>query len=196
VGQAAERAAQQLADLGAELDEPGFKLGDGEEVFWAFTAMYRSKAYAVNGHLLEERRDELTDYFIEGLEGGKATTSKELYFAQSRINRYRAYARAFFSRYDLLLTPSLAAPAFPIGEHPETLGGKPVAHRLWGFTPFTYPFNMTGNPAATVPIGLSGSGLPIGLQIVGGFAREETVLAAAAAFEQAHPWADRRPPTS
>lgn len=196
VREMAEKAARQFADLGADVDEPGFKLGDGEEVFWAFTAMYRSKAYAVNGHLLEERRDDLMDYFIEGLEGGKATTSKELYFAQSRINIYRAYARDFFSRYDLLLTPSLAAPAFPIGEYPETLGGKPVAHRLWGFTPFTYPFNMTGNPAATVPIGLSESGLPIGLQIVGGFACEETVLAAAAAFEQAHPWADRRPPTS
>ena len=138
----------------------------------------------------------MTDYFIEGLEGGKATDSKELYFAQSRINQYRAYTRDFFSKYDLLLTPSLASPAFPINEHPEVLGGKPVAHRLWGFTPFTYPFNMTGNPGASVPIGLSESGLPIGMQIVGGIAREETVLAAAAAYEQAHPWADRRPPTS
>ena len=59
-----------------------------------------------------------------------------------------------------------------------------------------YPFNMTGNPGASVPIGLSESGLPIGMQIVGGIAREETVLAAAAAYEQAHPWADLRPPTS
>lgn len=102
--------------------------------------------------------------------------------------------RRFFENYDLLLTPTLAVPAFSVGRHPEVIGGKKVADPLWGFTPFTYPFNMTGNPAATVPAGFSHDGLPVGLQIVGRFGDEETVLAAAGAFEAERPWAQHRPP--
>ena len=76
------------------------------------------------------------------------------------------------------------------------IGGKEVPHRLWGFTPFTYLFNLTGNPAASAPAGFSSEGLPIGLQIIGGMKDEVTVLAASAAFEEARPWASKRPPVS
>ncbi|NQW17378.1 MAG: amidase [Chloroflexi bacterium] len=193
---AAEKAARAFEAMGATVETPEFKLGDSEDVFWTFQAHYRSRAYAVNGQMLEDHRDMLSDYFIEGLEGGKATTAAQLWMAEARINQYRHYTTEFFSKYDLLLTPSLASTAFPINQHPEVLGGRPVAHKLWGFTPFTYPFNMTGNPAATVPIGLAENGLPMGLQIVGAFGDEPAIFAAAAAFESAHPWADHRPPNS
>jgi aspartyl-tRNA(Asn)/glutamyl-tRNA(Gln) amidotransferase subunit A len=101
--------------------------------------------------------------------------------------------RAFFEKWDVLLTPTLAVPAFPINKHPEKVGGKPVPHRLWGFTPFTYPFNMAMSPAASAPAGFSRGGLPIGLHIIGRYGDEETVLAASAAFEKARPWAQHRP---
>jgi len=119
-----------------------------------------------------------------------------LWLAEAQINRYRSYASDFFSEFDLLITPSLASTAFLINQHPESLDGRSVAHKLWGFTPFTYPFNMTGNPAATVPIGLAANGLPMGIQIVGAFGDEPSVFLAAAAFEGSHPWADLKPPVS
>jgi aspartyl-tRNA(Asn)/glutamyl-tRNA(Gln) amidotransferase subunit A len=94
--------------------------------------------------------------------------------------------------YDLILTPTLPCTAFPVGfDHPGTVAGKPTTYLGW--TPFTYPFNLTGQPAATVPCGFDANGLPIGLQIVGRWRDDVTVLRAAAAFEEARPWADKRP---
>lgn len=193
VVEVAGKAAQALGELGATVDRADFRMDDPQAVFDNFQVIYRTRAYAVNGHLLREHRDKLTDYFIEGLEGGRAISGEQLYDAYSNLNKYRAYVREFFQRWDLLLTPTLAVPAFPINRHPERIAGKPVPHRLWGFTPFTYPFNMAMTPAASVPAGFSRGGLPIGLHITGKFGDEETVLAASAAFEQARPWAQERP---
>ena len=68
-----------------------------------------------------------------------------------------------------------------------------MAHPRFGFTPFTYLFNLTGNPAASVPCGFDTEGMPVGLQIVADMEDEMTVLAASAAFESARPWTDTRP---
>jgi aspartyl-tRNA(Asn)/glutamyl-tRNA(Gln) amidotransferase subunit A len=95
--------------------------------------------------------------------------------------------------YDLILTPTMAVPAFAVGQQPKTIAGREV-DAFWGFLPFTYPINMTGHPAASVPCGFSADGLPIGLHIIGRRGDEATVLRASAAFEQARPWAARRPP--
>ena len=95
--------------------------------------------------------------------------------------------------YDLLLTPTMAVPAFPVGQQPSTIAGR-KADPFWGFLPFTYPINMAGHPAATVPCGCSSDGMPIGLHLIGRRGDEVTVLRASAAFERARPWADRRPP--
>lgn len=101
--------------------------------------------------------------------------------------------RRFFERYDLLLTPTVAVPPFRAGEEgPREVAGRAVAR--FGWTPFTYPFNLAGNPALTVPAGFTPDGLPIGVQIVGRRFDEATVLRAGAAFEVARPWAHRRPP--
>ena len=94
----------------------------------------------------------------------------------------------------LLLSPTMAVPAFPIEEHPTVIGGRTVDDPSFAFLPFTYPINAIGHPAASLPCGFSESGLPIGLHIVGRKGDEETVLAASAAFEQVRPWAHLRPP--
>jgi aspartyl-tRNA(Asn)/glutamyl-tRNA(Gln) amidotransferase subunit A len=97
----------------------------------------------------------------------------------------------FMRRYDLLLTPTLAVPAFPIGiDGPSEIAGRPNA----SWSPFTGILNMTGQPAASVPAGWTDDGLPVGLQIVGGHLADTLVLRASAAFEAAAPWADRWPP--
>jgi len=98
----------------------------------------------------------------------------------------------FMRRYDLLLTPTVSTPAFPLGRwQPETIEGIP-ADQANG-SPFTYPFNWTGQPAASVPVGWTSTGLPVGLQIVGRHLDDALVLRAAAAFEAVRPWRDRWP---
>jgi aspartyl-tRNA(Asn)/glutamyl-tRNA(Gln) amidotransferase subunit A len=95
----------------------------------------------------------------------------------------------FHTRYDLLLTPTLPIPAFAAGV--EVPAGWP-RERWTSWTPFTYPFNMTQQPAASVPCGFT-EGLPVGLQIVGPRHADNAVLAAAHAYQQAPDWHTRRP---
>jgi aspartyl-tRNA(Asn)/glutamyl-tRNA(Gln) amidotransferase subunit A len=102
--------------------------------------------------------------------------------------------RRFFERYDVLVTPTTSAAAFPIGQtFPPEIDGRPLTNQLEWF-PFTYPFAITGQPAISVPAGFTAEGLPVGLQIVGRRFADATVLRVAAAFEAARPWAGRRPP--
>jgi aspartyl-tRNA(Asn)/glutamyl-tRNA(Gln) amidotransferase subunit A len=100
-------------------------------------------------------------------------------------------ARKFFDQYDLLLTPTMPMVAFPVDAPPTEIAGQKVEGLGW--TPFTFPFNLTGQPAATVPCGFSTGGLPVGLQIVGRRYADGLVLRASAAFEAARPWAGKRP---
>jgi aspartyl-tRNA(Asn)/glutamyl-tRNA(Gln) amidotransferase subunit A len=92
---------------------------------------------------------------------------------------------AFFEQYDLLLTPTTAAlPFVAEGPPPSQIAGREGAI----FIPCTYPFNFTGHPAASIPAGLSASGLPIGLQIVAPRLADALLLQVSAAFEAACPW--------
>ncbi|HXG04265.1 MAG TPA: amidase family protein, partial [Candidatus Binatia bacterium] len=101
--------------------------------------------------------------------------------------------RDFFARYDLLLTPTTATAAFEHGIlYPAEIDGVPVDREASSV--FTYPFNLTGQPAASVPCGFTRAGLPVGLQIVGRRFDDALVLRASAAFEAARPWAAHRPP--
>jgi aspartyl-tRNA(Asn)/glutamyl-tRNA(Gln) amidotransferase subunit A len=103
------------------------------------------------------------------------------------------HPRALFETYDLLVTPTVACPPFAIGlDHPAEVAGRAVSP--YGWIPYTWPFNVTGQPAASVPCGFTRDGLPIGLQIVGRRYADVSVLRACAAFEKARPWAGGRPP--
>jgi aspartyl-tRNA(Asn)/glutamyl-tRNA(Gln) amidotransferase subunit A len=97
-----------------------------------------------------------------------------------------------FEQFDVLVTPTISVPAFALGiVGPTEVAGRSVVHLAWTLA---YPFNLTGQPAVTVPCGFTESGLPVGLQIVGRRYADGAVLRAAAAFEGARPWAARRPP--
>jgi aspartyl-tRNA(Asn)/glutamyl-tRNA(Gln) amidotransferase subunit A len=101
--------------------------------------------------------------------------------------------RKFFDQYDLVLMPTTAYPPFAAGRGaPEGLAPDALLP-FPDWLGFTYPWNLTGQPAATVPCGFTRDGVPVGLQIVGRRFDDATVLKAAAAFEQARPWADRKP---
>lgn len=95
-------------------------------------------------------------------------------------------------RFDLLVTPTVAAAAFPVGlMGPPLIDGKAVGVEDWA--PFTWPMNFTGQPAISVPAGFTHDGLPVGLQITGRRLDDAGVLRAAAAFERARPWRRWRP---
>ena len=102
------------------------------------------------------------------------------------------HMKRFHQKYDLLLTPATAIPAFAAGVvAPE----RPVGEEDWTWwTPFSFPFNLTQQPAMSVPCGFSADGLPIGLQLVGPMQREDLVLRAAQAYQQATEHHLRRPP--
>ena len=91
----------------------------------------------------------------------------------------------FHTRFDLLVTPTLPLPAFKVGRE---VSGLMKEKRWTDWTPFSYPFNLTQQPAATVPCGLTKSGLPVGLHIVGPRYADALVLRAARAFESTHPY--------
>jgi aspartyl-tRNA(Asn)/glutamyl-tRNA(Gln) amidotransferase subunit A len=139
-----------------------------------------------------DRRDEI-DAGLQPLIDEMLKSSPTRY-TQAWFDRlaWWQHARAFFESYDLLLSPTVATAAFGLGIlWPSEIDGKPVDREAG--SAFTFPFNMTGQPAATVPCGFTRDGLPIGLQIVGRRFDDVTVLRAAAAFEAARPWAQRRP---
>jgi aspartyl-tRNA(Asn)/glutamyl-tRNA(Gln) amidotransferase subunit A len=116
-------------------------------------------------------------------------------YARSILRRAAIFEkiRRLFAAYDVLLCPTVAVPPFDVGiEGPTQIAGRAVDRRTWiAMTPL---FNLTGQPAATVPCGFTSDGLPIGLQIVGRRFDEATVLCTSAAFEAIRPWAQKRPP--
>ena len=137
-------------------------------------------------HDLEQVRDLIDPGRLEIVERGMRITGPELALAHAAKATFAETVRRFMDGYDLLLTPTLPLTAFEAGaDQPGQVAGRPTEYLSW--TPFTYPFNITGLPAASVPCGLSG-GLPVGLQIVGGWRQDSLVLRAAAAFEEAAPW--------
>jgi amidase len=143
---------------------------------------------------LAEHRAVLQAGLVENTEQGLALTSTEI--ARGELLRTRLWQRvhAFLATRDLLVTPTMAVPAFPV-EHPHVLeiNGRPVGKAMQRSF-LTYAFSVLGVPAISIPCGVTPGGLPVGLQIVGRPRGEAAVLRAAAAFEAAQPWAGRIPP--
>ena len=171
----------ELATL--DLEPPGMTFA----VIWAVT--YASK-YA---DMLDEWRGQMHPNLVAMIERGKDVLATDYARAATAREEFWRVIRPTFEKYDLLLTPTTAVPAFEVDkfELAEIGGVKGTPTVDW--TPFTYPFNFTGQPAASVPCGWTDEGLPIGLQIVGRRFDDAGVLRASAAFERAAPWADRRP---
>jgi aspartyl-tRNA(Asn)/glutamyl-tRNA(Gln) amidotransferase subunit A len=132
-----------------------------------------------------ERSD--ADY-RDALAQGATYSGVDYITASYRRADLRSSFLALFSRFDVLVTPTVATTAFDAGAlGPDAIDGQPVDPHL-GWSPFSWPMNLTGLPAATLPCGFDADGLPIGLQIVAPWLDEATILRVAAAFEQAQPW--------
>lgn len=188
-----EAAALAFRDLGCEVDEVHPEV-DESTIGRAFLPIALAGDAAVHEGLNKEQRDLLTDYAAQFLEAGtKVTAIQYVHAEQQRVRLWQTFDE-FLARYDLLLTPVLATPAFPIGRPPTVIDGKQVRPMAW--TPFTMICNLTGQPAASLPCGRTSEGLPVGLHMIARAFRERTILEAAFAFQRAHPWGDEWPKES
>jgi aspartyl-tRNA(Asn)/glutamyl-tRNA(Gln) amidotransferase subunit A len=175
-------------DLGCTVEEahPGFE--DPYVAFWGVVALESDlrglrAMVAKHGH-------HMTPHIVDFIM--RPWTAEELTDAVMVRKAVTNKMWRFMTRYDLLLTPTLAVPPFQLHvQGPEKIDGRIVPPFKW--LAFTFPFNLTGQPAATVPAGFSKDGLPIGLQIIGRHLDDPMVLRAATAFEAAHPWRDKWP---
>ncbi len=171
------QAVKLFADLGARVEEkhPGF---DNPEPI--FRVHWFSGAAALVRSLKDTK--PVDPGLLDVAAQGEKVTAADILEAQMKRGALGVHMNLFHRDYDLLVTPTLAVPAFGVGrEYPE--GNK----RWTDWTPFTYPFNLTGQPAASIPCGFTMAGLPVGLHIVGPRFADALVLRAARAFETAHP---------
>jgi aspartyl-tRNA(Asn)/glutamyl-tRNA(Gln) amidotransferase subunit A len=156
-------------------------------------AIYRASVAARVGPLADERPEWIDESLAQVIELGRAVTAEQLLAAYAARTRFYQQASAFMDGHDLLLTPAMPCGAWSWERPPAEIDGKPVQQVAGGRWPLMYPFNLTGWPAASVPCGFTAGGLPVGLQIVAPWHRDGACLRAAAAYEEAAPWADRRP---
>ena len=188
---AARAAADLLAELGHDVAEatPDWGGGDIMDDFrpvWQTTPTF----YPLSDPSV---LSPLNETFLHAAN----ETSSAAYAASVGRLQLRARATvAFWSDYDLLLTPTLAMPPVPVGWENEPDDPWEQFDRAAAFTPFTAIFNVTGQPAVSVPLHWTDDGLPIGVQLVGPPLGEALLLRISSQLESAQPWADRRPPHS
>lgn len=175
-------AAEAFTELGAKVEQadPGFA-----DPVADFEVLWFAGAAKVVEHLAPEQRARLDPGLREICEQGARYSAVEYLTATARRMELGRIMGRFHDRYDLLLTPTMPIAAFEVGL--EVPPGSP-SPRWTSWTPFTYPFNMTQQPAASLPCGFTADGLPVGLQVVGARHADALVMAACRAYEQARPW--------
>jgi aspartyl-tRNA(Asn)/glutamyl-tRNA(Gln) amidotransferase subunit A len=181
VAAAVAAAVQQLADLGAVVEQvdPGF-----DDPLDISTGLWFLGAWTVWNTLTPEQQALTDPDFRAEAEIGSRYSALQVQQLNLKRGALGSHMRQFMRRYDVLVTPTVSIPAFdakPAGHTPM----DPAA--MLGWTPFSYPFNLTQQPACTIPCGLTRDGLPIGLQFVGPMFGDAQVLRAARAYERLHP---------
>jgi len=181
IAAAVDAAVQQLQALGAHVEQvdPGF-----EDPLDITTGLWFLGAYTVWKGLSAEQQAVADPDFQTEAELGAQISALQVQQLNQRRGVLGSHMRQFMQRYDLLVTPAVSIPAFE-ARAAGTVAMNPVS--MLGWTPFSYPFNLTQQPAITVPCGLTQSGLPMGLQIVGPMFGDALVLRAARAYESVMP---------
>ena len=184
-----QQAAKRFAEAGAIVDE--IKL-DWRDPYPAWSVFFFGTAAASVEKKLPTQGELLDPGFKRVVERGLQLRGVDFANALAARHEFWEQVRKVYERFDLLLSPTLAVPPFPVGQDDaDSLNGEQLDALQW--TRFTYPFNLTGQPAASVPAGWTKSGLPVGLQIIGDRFADLLVLQASRAFEQVQPWTQQRP---
>ncbi|MCA3574270.1 MAG: amidase, partial [Aestuariivirga sp.] len=177
-----------LAELGADVVEtdPGFA-----DPAACFRVLWWSGARALLGGLPAAKKKLLDKDLADVVAQAKSITLDDYQDAVKARGLLGSHMRQFMEGYDLLVTPTLPIPAFEAGK----LSPSGDSKAKWvNWTPFSYPFNLTQQPAASVPCGFTAGGLPAGLHLVGRMFDDRTVLTVAHAYERATAWHKARPP--
>ena len=181
IAAAVDATAKMLSDLGALVEPAEPDMGDVRDTFyrlWTAGLARPLQAYP------RERWAECDPGLVATMEAGMRLSAQEYLAADAaRVRATEAMAR-FHRRFDLLLTPQLPITAFAAG---QDVASPDQAYWI-DWTPFTYPFNMTRQPAASIPVGMHSNGLPMAAQLVGRHYEDRLVLRAARSVEQARPW--------
>jgi len=183
-----KQALNVLEELGAKVEEvdPGFS--DPAE---CFRVLWFSGARAALGHLPPEKKALLDPALADVVEQAASITVQDLFEANRARGLLGTQMRQFMEKHDVLLTPTLPIAAFGAG---LLQPADPDNHGKWvNWTPFTYPFNLTQQPAASVPCGFTKAGLPAGLHVIGQMFDDKTVLKVCAAYEKATDFHKVRP---
>lgn len=200
---ATEDAAKLCADLGHDVDRAAPDLG----LSWAAFVEANARVWCANMARLIDAiaaatgrtpgPDTLEATTLACYHYGKTMSADDLLAALDGFNAISRAVGAFFSRYDILVTPTLPAPPLPLGAcdaNEAGLGAIEWADKLFGISPFTPLFNVTGQPAMSVPLGQTADGLPVGIQFAAGLNREDLLFGLAGQLETAAPWIHRHPP--
>jgi amidase len=197
---ALEDAAKLCEDLGhhVEEDEPTFADNLGQTfstvwmgmLGWTVAELTRRLGRAPEG-------DDLEPWTWRGVQAAQELSAADYLLAVQDTQSAGLDLALFLQRYDLWLTPTLAAPPLPVGSFDFTEENRKRAHQsVFAFAAFTPICNVAGNPAMSVPLFWNGEGLPIGVQFIAPVAEEARLFRLAAQLEEARPWADKRPPVS
>lgn len=180
------QAAEAFRDLGYELQEANPPIPKDPEYIelHIWNTVYASRYAPLKPEFAELLTPEMVDIIKEGMQ------LPAYIYCQDSIERTKLYyvMDRFFEEYDLLLTPTMPLEAFDSKlERPAQVGGRPIT-TLFGWTPYTYPFNLTGQPALSLPAGLGPQGLPLGLQIIGPRGSDRLILEVGRRFEELRPF--------
>jgi aspartyl-tRNA(Asn)/glutamyl-tRNA(Gln) amidotransferase subunit A len=188
IAEIVERALPKMEAAGHKVERVDLNLSLAQKIFATIVLAENTGAHA--GHF-EANRDIMDGALVKFIEMGLELKSTDYMAAMHRRDELAGEMRTFFTAFDVLMTPSVSVPPFPIDMPPRKVGGEKIDPLGW--LPFTYPFNLTGHPAASVPCGWTSEGLPVGFQVVGRRYGDGEVLSLCAQYEEAHPWQERRP---
>ena len=190
----AEAIVRLLEDMGAIVEPVEHDFASLER---EFLIILQSGLSARLRRYLPEYAERIDASLRTTIERGSAWSAEDLQQAgMVRTELFRRLQKEF-ERYDFLLSPTLAAPALPVDQDafaPVIVDGEPAGDLRGAWYPYTWPFNLTGHPALTIPSGWSAAKLPTAVQIVGPFYAEARLFDLAARLEAVRPWAHRRPP--
>ncbi|MQG39441.1 MAG: amidase [SAR202 cluster bacterium] len=199
VAESTEIAAKSFQSFGANVDLFPFSINN-ESLFRCFSTIMYTMMYQGMGNTWEKHGAKMKPWLQTRFEYGSNVTGKDFVLAMEEMEKWKHTIDSVFENYDLLLTPTISVPAFQCGKWPTEINSSKIdefsVSQNAGFYHFAYPFNMSGNPAASIPCGFSSEGLPIGLQIIGKRGDELSVLKASTEYEKSHPWAKFIPPIS
>ncbi len=186
-------AARVFESFGAEMSEMADDMEPTEPMWLVVsTALWNARF----SHLLPEWKERMSPTLVRQMAGGAGHTAEML--ARAYVQRTALYRKiqSWFDDVDIIVMPTITRTALPLQEalfEPIEIEGKTIDTPRKAWFPYTHPFNLSGNPAVTLPAGFHSDGLPVAIQLVGRRGADALLCKAAALFEQARPWDGKRP---